>query len=401
MTTQRLYYQHNLLSCSARVLACEKEGTSFRILLDSTVIFPEGGGQLSDTGAIDGVNVSHAYEDGEKIWHVTDKPLEVNKQVEVRLNWETRLDHSQQHTGEHIISGLAKTMFGATNVGFHMAADYATLDLDILLSSEEIDKLEQEANRAVQRNTKTECVSVTPEELENMELRKRAAGLTGEIRIVYAGGVDSCTCCGTHCEYSGEVGAVKIVSHAKYKSGVRIFFACGMRAVKNARENADIVSAIARRFSMKGEDVLNAVVRQGDELVSIKRELKRRTEALLTIEAERLLHEADEVKNVKLVLYVGENLAMPELNLLAEKLCTGSKCVAVLFSQNDDTLIYQLYRSDNVSMDMREVSAAVNAMTDGKGGGREGHAQGSAKLRSGFDNVIEQLKAYLQKRMGA
>ena len=289
--TKRAYYENGALECEATVLRCRAMENGFEILTDVTSIFPESGGQLSDTGFIGDAHVTHAREEGSEVWHLCDKAVEAGAKVKIVADAGPRLDHTQQHSGEHILSGMASKLFGAKNVGFHMAEDYATIDLDTQLTHEQIKELQREANRAVQRNVPVTYETVQGEELENIRLRKQAKGLKGDIRIVYfdGGEVDSCTCCGTHVAFSGEVGYIKITAHIKYKGGTRIWFACGMRAVEDSLNNQDIVDSLAVRFSAKQEDVLNAVLRQGDELTAARHQLKERTEKLNEFIAAELL----------------------------------------------------------------------------------------------------------------
>ena len=181
-----------------------------------------------------------------------------------------------------------------------MAADYVTLDLDIFLDEEKLHALELAANQAVQRNLPTRVQVVDGADLAGMTLRKKAAGLTGPVRIVYVAGVDSCTCCGTHVAYAGETGYIHLDSAAKYKGGTRLWFSCGMRGVERAWQEKTELDKLARRFSTKSEDVVEAVARQGDELSSCKRELKQRTGELLTYRAGELLAKGEAIGGVRL-----------------------------------------------------------------------------------------------------
>jgi len=396
--TKRAYYNDGALSCEAVVLDCVAVEGGYEILTDVTSIFPESGGQLSDTGRIGEAVISHAREDGELVWHMADRPLEKGAKVTVTADAGPRMDHTCQHSGEHILSGLASKLFGAVNVGFHMAEDYATLDLDTFLTNEQLKELQREANRAVQRNVPVTSVVVQGEDLENIPLRKQAKGLTGDIRIVYfdEGEVDSCTCCGTHVALSGEVGYIKITSHIKYKGGTRIWFACGMRAVEDSLKNQDIVDTLSVRFSAKAEDVAAAVVRQGDELNAAKHQLRERTQQLHKYIAAELLEGAESIGGVRLVISLQQGAQMNELKALAEKLTEQPEVLAVLFSQNGESLMYQLARGKEVKRSMRELIQAVNAAVGGKGGGRDEFAQGSAAVGSATDveGTVGQIKNY-------
>ncbi len=396
--TKRAYYNDGALSCQAVVLDCVAVEGGYEILTDVTSIFPESGGQLSDIGRIGDAVISHAREEGELVWHMADRPLEKGAEVTIVADAETRIDHTCQHSGEHILSGLASKLFGAVNVGFHMAEDYSTLDLDIFLSHEQIQQLQREANKAVQRNVPVSCVVVQGEELENIPLRKQAKGLSGDIRIVYfdQGAVDSCTCCGTHVALAGEVGYIKITSYIKYKGGTRIWFACGMRAVEDSLKNQDVVNTLAVRFSAKAEDVVAAVIRQGDELNTVKHQLRERTQQLQKYIAAELLDGAENINGTRLVVNLQQGAQMNELKTLAEKLTEQPDALTVLFALNGETLMYQLARGKGVKHSVRELIQAVNAAVGGKGGGRDEFAQGSAPVGSASDieGTVEQIRNY-------
>jgi len=395
--TKRLYHElPNLTTYRATVLACEKTENGYEILLDQTMLFPEGGGQLSDEGSLDDIPVLHVREENKLVFHETTLPLTVGTEVTVRLNEEKRRDHSVQHTGEHILSGVAKTLYDAVNVGFHMAEDYVTIDLDKLLDEAQLTKLEREANRAVQANIPVTVSVVDEQALEHILLRKQAKGLTGEIRIVEVAGTDSCTCCGTHTATSGEVGGIKITAAAKYKGGTRIWFNCGMRAVDASRKEHELLDILARRFSTKAEDVPDAVQKQFDEYAALRAELKKRTETLFLMQAETLLQSAATVKGIKVVVHAVRGLSAQELRSFSEKLL-GGKTVVAVFSVNGENINYLLARSADVNFSMKQACDAVNALFAGKGGGRDDSAQGSAPFTgdSVFSEAVSQIKEYL------
>lgn len=403
--TKRAYYENGALSCEATVLSCRPAEGGFEILTDVTSIFPESGGQLSDTGFIGDSRISHAREEGSEVWHLGDKPLEIGIRVSITADEEPRRDHTQQHSGEHILSGLASKLFGAKNVGFHMAEDYATIDLDTPLDAEQIKQLQREANRAVQLDLPITYKVVQGEELEHISLRKQAKGLKGDIRIVYIddGNVDSCTCCGTHAAHTGEVGYIKITAHIKYKGGTRLWFACGMRAVEDSLRDKDTVDALAVRFSAKQEDVLGAVLRQGDELTAARHQLKERTERLNGYIASELTTRAEAIGSTKLVMDIQQGSTMNELKSLGDMLINDGDVLAVLFGINADSLVYQLVRGKNVKLSMRELIKAVNAATGGKGGGRDEYAQGSAKITASMDieGSVESVRGYCRSLLNS
>ena len=396
--TERLYHADATLAhCEAIVRACRKakEGEAYEVLLDKTVIFPLSGGQLSDKGSIAGAEVSFAREEGEEVWHVVDRALEEGASVEVHTDMQLRMDHTRQHTGEHIFSGLAASLYGARNVGFHMAEDYVTVDFDRFLSTEELEALERACNRAVQANLPITCEVVAEDALAGLTLRKQAEDLVGEIRIVYIQDVDSCTCCGTHCAHSGEVGYIRVARAARHKGGVRVWIDCGGRAVEAALLQNRIVEGLARRFSTAQENVAVALEKQQREFGELKLTLKHKTEAFVALKSETLLAGAPEIRGVKLVIDTARAFTANDLKLLAEALLR-ERVIAVLFSQTGDALLYQVSCFSGCKLSMREVCEAVNLCVGGKGGGREESAHGFApKVPAGFEICVERIHSYL------
>lgn len=311
--TELLYYSTPIITeCGAAVLSCEKDERSgaYKIILDRTMIYPEGGGQPADRGSIvfkpdnsaaeQTVRISDARTENGSVVHFCDAEIPAGTIVRVVLDVDTRLDHAQQHTGEHIVSGLANKLFGAVNVGFHMAADYCTIDFDIPLEQAQLEELERAANAAVRANLSVHTEVTTPEDASTRTLRKKSDKAVGNdknkksdkpqnnicepvppakaVRIVYIdnGKIDSCTCCGTHLAATGGVGTILFTDAQHYKGGTRLWFVCGGRATAAVRTVQNIVSALAKQYSTSREELPAAIRKQADELASSKSELREK-----------------------------------------------------------------------------------------------------------------------------
>ncbi len=382
-----------LLSCEAKVLSCGEKDGKYRVILDRTVIFPEGGGQPSDRGFIGGSEVFEAVEDGSEVVHICKEPLEVGKTYSVSFDIPRRLDHSEQHTGEHILSGTAFRLFGAKNVGFHMAEDYCTLDLDKFLDREALALLESEANAAVRRNVPVTAEVMDRERFDKITIRKKSDVKADDIRVVFIGGgeVDSCTCCGTHCAASGEVGYIRVADSQKYKGGTRIWFSCGGRAVREANAIACEVTELARSYSTSREELPAAVRKQSDELAAAKRELKARTQALCAMIAAANTDEA--------AVLVMDGFAANDIKLLTDALIAKNAHAALVFGTVGGTVYYRAARRDGEKLPMNELVQAVNGLLNGKGGGSPAFAQGSASSPV-TPEIIESIRSYIEKRRG-
>jgi len=401
--TNKLYLNDSyLLQCEAVVLACEPVENGFEVELDQTVLFPTGGGQPCDTGYIGQARVDDVFARGESVIHHTDSAFAVGTTVTVCVDEERRFDHMQQHSGEHMLSFAAHQLYGATNVGFHLAATYATIDLDTALSADQIAELELHTNRLLARNLPARLEYVTGEQAEQMPLRKHAKGLTGTIRLVLFEGGDSCTCCGTHVNYTGEIGPVKISSAENYKGGTRITFLCGTRALLHTQKMQATVDALAKQFSVKQDDVLEAVERLQKELSAAKQDNKKLQAQMTKYILAELLEDGIAIKDKKLIVHFFEQGASVALKTLAQELTKKEKVVALLLDKTEAGLQYQLACTKDITLDMGEISKVINASIPGaKGGGRGQLAQGNAPMPQGMPGVVEQFTQYLKSRMAA
>lgn len=398
--TERLYLiDSHLFENECTVLACEPGKEGFDVTVDRTVFFPNKGGQPCDTGALGGVRVTDVREAGDELILRTDGPLAVGETVTGQIDEARRLDIMEQHTGEHVLSWCAYTLFDAVNVGFHCALTYATLDLDKPLTSEQVTEMENMANGLVRRNLPvTAAIYDSEDDLQGVPLRKHAEGLVAPIRVVSIEGADACTCCAPHVRSTGEIGAVKIVSAVAYKGGMRMTFLCGGRALKHFQRLQTTVDAIARKFSTAGEEALSAVEKQEAELKEAKKEKAALTARLEAYQTAELKARAEDVKGRKLLVCVIETdpkrLRPLALSTLPERGLT------LLLTEKNGQVSYVLCLN-GLKLDAGEIIPAVNLALGGKGGGRGSLAQGSAPTPAGLPETVEQLRTYLRQRLAA
>ena len=397
--TERLYLiDSHLFENECTVLACEPGKEGFDVVVDRTVFFPNKGGQPCDTGILGTVRVTDCREAGDDLVLRTEKPLPVGAVVMGRIDENRRLDIMEQHTGEHLLSWCAYALFGAVNVGFHCALSYATLDLDLPLTPEQVTEMETMANDLVRKDLPVRAkIYASEDDLVGVPLRKHTEGLTAPIRVVTIEGADSCTCCAPHVHFTGEIGVIKITAAVAYKGGTRMTFLCGGRALKQFRQLQTAVDAIARRFSTAGEEVLSAVERQEAELKEVKKEkaaLNAKLEAYLTAE---LRSQAEDVKGKKLLVRLTD--ADPKRLRPLALATLPERGLTLLLTEKAGQLTYVLCAS-GLKLDMGELIPAVNLALGGKGGGRGTLAQGSAPAPSGLAETVEQLKTYLRQRLG-
>ena len=397
METRKLYETgSHLRACRARVLDCFPEADGFRVVLDRTVFFPEGGGQLSDGGTIAGAEVTETHERDGRILHYTREPLPVGTEAECVLDWPRRLDHMQQHTGEHILSWAFWKLSGARNVGFHMGAELVTIDLDREVSREEAEAAEELANEQVFADLPVRSRVVSPEEAEALPLRKKTEKFSGDLRVVEVEGGDLCTCCGTHVERTGEVGLIKVVRLERSKGGTRVEFLCGGRALRDYRRKNAAIQEAGASLSVKEGEVPEAIRRLKGELASQGAALRERSRLLTELYAASLLASAPEKDGEKRILTCQPRLDAREAKLLLNRLIEAPRTAAVILypagEGENARVCYLLGRSPGSAADCRYLCDLLNGLYNGKGGGKPDFAQGSGKLLPGWEETAGALE---------
>ena len=384
-----------LKNCKATVLACEERDGKFFVKLDQTVIFPEGGGQLSDRGKINDVNVLHASEKDGRLWHECDALLEVGAEVEVTLDWAVRLDRMQQHCGEHILSFVCWKLFDSNNIGFHMNEDTVTVDLDKALSEEELLQVEQESNAIIWENRPITVLNLESEEAAKLPMRKFNANLQGILRIVAVENADVCTCCGTHPPVTGMVGCLKIIRAERRKQGQRLEILCGARAMAEYAKQNRILRDLATDLSAKVDEVPERYAKMKDEMANLNEALKEKIAKLLDIEIQEVLAKAetraDGAKLLHLVLddaKTGKNL-LPRVGAL-------ENTVSVILAVQPERISYFVALGKDTAGDCRAYIKLLNDTFGGRGGGKPDGAQGGADYcedwQEKFATVLKQLK---------
>ena len=398
--TKRLYDQDShQTAAESVVLSCVAAGDQFDVTLDQTVFFPEGGGQPSDTGTLGGASVLHVREEGGEIYHRVDHALVVGSSVCGEIDWARRFDLMQQHTGEHLLSFSFYELFSASNVGFHLALDYATIDFDKPVSPEQIREAELLANRFVWKHLPVRTTFYDSEEaVAALPLRKHAEGLQPPIRIVQVEGADMCTCCAPHCYTTGEIGSVFVSDASSYKGGTRITFFCGERALKLHRAQHDDLDVIAKRFSCRREATVAAVKKLSDDYGALKKSERDLARSLNGYLAAEYTATAVAAGKYRVIAQLALGIDPARLKDLAQA-ASPEKTLTLLLSDCDGRLSYVLSSGANFPLDVSELMPAVNAALSGKGGGRGTLAQGTAPSSSGAKEALEQIKSYFVKRL--
>ncbi len=369
MDMNRLYYKDAYLKeFTATVLSCEEDKRGYAVILDNTAFYPEGGGQPCDMGTLGDADIIYVGENGEDVVHYIDKPLEKGSTVKGIIDWERRFDLMQQHSAEHIVSGLFHSKYGYNNVGFHMGADMITLDLDGELTWAQVQEIELEANRYVWSDTECRIFTAEGEELKSIDYRSKKE-LEGSVRLVEFPGADMCACCGTHVKRSGELGIIKMFSCQSHKGGVRIEMLCGKRAFDHITDVMEQNKEISNLLSAKVKETAGAVERLLNENQSLKNTITEAQNARLESITKEYAGKTDVlIKEDGLDPNAVRNLA----NMLMENGCKG---VTAVFSGSDgEGYKYAVCEKDG---DLRQFVKDMNSALNGRGGGKPFFAQGS------------------------
>lgn len=381
--TEKLYYiDSHMRDFGARVLECRELEKGWAVILDRSAFFPEGGGQLADTGIIGSVRVRDVQLEGETIVHFTDRPLPAGDTVICRIDWEQRLRRMQSHSGEHIVSGLVHKLFGFDNVGFHMG-ESMTIDFSGELDWQQLMRVEQLANEAVREDMPVRCYFPDERELRSIEYRSKLE-LTEDVRLVEIGDIDICACCAPHVERTGEIGIIKIQDFMRHRGGVRVSLVCGMDALEDYRRKQESAAEISAALSVKRDEIAPAVRKILDEQ---QRQKERIAELSMALAAEKAAHVEETEGNICVFDNVLDEVATRELvNLLVPK-CGG---IAAVF-HGDDENGYR-YVMGSRSVNLRSAGREINAGIKGKGGGSPEMIQGRAEEKAagikGFVNTL-------------
>ena len=367
METRKLYYEDpHLQEFAATVLTCHQAQSGWAVTLDATAFYPEGGGQACDIGVLGGVSVLDVREEGGTVVHFCDAPLTVGSCVSGRIDWTRRFDLMQQHTGEHIVSGIIHKQYGFHNTGFHAGSDGMEVDFDGIIPPEDIAWIEQTANAFVWANLPVSCRYPDREELPTIPYRTKKE-LPWPVRIVDIQGADICACCGIHVKQTGEVGLIKITSCVKLRGGVRIVMRCGNRALRHIEAIYEQNRRVSQLLSAQLHETADAVQKLGDALAAEK-------QRVASLQKEVFSHAAKAYAGQENVLHMTDGLTGTQLRDLADAIAGQISGCAAVFSGSGSSYSYCLASRAG---DLRQLGKNMNQALQGRGGGKPSFQQGS------------------------
>lgn len=364
------------------VVSCTQVEKGYDVVLNQTAFYPEGGGQPFDTGVLGGQQVLEVHTRQGLVVHTCDGPLTVGSTVHGQIDWGRRFDLMQQHSGEHIVSGLAHARWGCDNVGFHMGSTLITIDLNVVLDEKQLSELEEEVNRYIWEDHPVVVTYPTPQELEELDYRSKKE-LSGQVRIVSFPGADCCACCGTHVRSSGQIGLVKLLTVQKFREGVRIELVCGGRALTYLNEIIGQNTQVSHLLSAKVFETGAATQRLLEENNTLKARLAKLEDAHFAALAQSFAGAGD-------VILFEEDLSPDGLRRLCDRVLDGCTGRCACFSGSDDT--GYKYAIGNRGGDLRALVKELNQALHGRGGGKLDFVQGS--VQAGAEDIRTFLAQY-------
>ncbi len=397
--TKRLYeIDPQLDTCLAEVQSCTQTEQGWLLELDQTVLFPEGGGQLCDQGTIDGAEVSSVFEEDGRVFHLCGKAFSPGQTVTVVLDRALRLYHSQQHTGEHILSHAFWKLFGAKNIGFHSDERQITIDLDIELDREQCAQAERYANEQIWRNSKVNILYRERGDMEDLAVRKVTEKADGLLRVVVIDGGDVCTCCGTHVEYTGSVGMIKIVGFQRHRGGTRLEAVCGSQALADYHQKSELIYRLSCNLSCGTDSMEERIESLKAESRVLSAKLRSSSAKLMDYAAADALANCGEAKGKKCVMVSLEGDAKDAKQLL-NRLTAEGEVVAGVFFSDGERVGYMIAKTEGVKVSCREVAAIANGLLNGKGGGSDAFAQGSGKRTDDWQELVSMIGQAVQRML--
>ena len=361
---------------TATVIDCISADNAFKIILDKTAFFPEGGGQAADIGTLGNTNVFDVQIENGAIYHYTNEPIEIGSEVIGKIDYDRRFNFMQNHTGEHIVSGIAHKLFGVNNVGFHLGEELVTIDFDKELIREQLDKIEYLANQKVWQNLPVKAYFPTEEELEKAEYRSKKE-IDGAVRLVEIKDTDICACCAPHVKNTGEIGVIKLLDTEKMRGGIRIILKCGNFALQDYKNKYQNVSQISALLSSKQENAYESVQKLDEKctiasqkITELKKKMADITVMSATSEDNCIFVDGCDVK---------------ELQLLADKLHKKFGGIRAVFSENTGNFSFAICAEVD---ELQELFAKFKSQFTVRGGGRGGMVQGTVEATSESINLF-------------
>ena len=398
--TERIYLENPYLrEINARVIDKQYIDNKFYLKLDRTIFYPNlKGGQPRDKGTINGLEVIDVYEDEKDIVHVIGENI-FSDRVQLSINWNTRLDYMQQHSGQHLISSIFYKLYNAETVGFYIGKTCVYIDITIpQLKKEDVIRVENFANNVIYSNFDIKTYTMGKGDVDRIPIRKDP-DINSDIRIVEIDGMDYSPCSGTHHRSTGEIGMIKIRNWKKYKGNIRVEFVCGKRALKDYTWKNDCINNISTLLSSKDIDSYKKVEDLYYEKEKLKKENRDLKEKLLKYMSKELLKKRIDIGNVKIIYNIFNEESFKEISYITTILKEDKNIICLFGMENEDKCQFILSKSKNIDINMDRLFKEIEKSKNIKGGGNAERVQGKCEkadlkyiLNSSFKLIESSLK---------
>ena len=373
--TERLYDKGELFRFEADVTSCTETAAGYEVTLNRSAFFPEGGGQQGDSGQIGGVTVTDTFERGGEVIHLCEAPLATGTAVSCEVDADIRLRRMQNHSGEHLLMGFIHRKLGFENVGFRLGSSDVTLDLDGVITADELRECEQLANEAIARDIPITVSYPDDEELAALEYRSKQE-ITGRVRIVTIEGIDVCACCAPHLSSTGRIGIIKVLSAENCRSGTRVHILCGLDALDLFRQQTESIGGISRLLSARPDRVLEYTEALKEENLALKRQLSE----LERLRGSEIIRGLKNDSRKSFCVFV-RGLRRETMREIANSAVTLTDGAAGVFCEEEQGFGYLIASN---SLPLRSMARDINTALNGRGGGSdrmiEGHASASREV---------------------
>lgn len=393
--TRRLYFED---ACQKSFEAAVVEKLNYEgkpaVVLDQTCFYPESGGQPADRGTMNGVNVIHVLEDGEKIIHILDKELAAPK-IRGAVDWDRRFDYMQQHSGQHILSQCFIELWDGETLSFHLGEAVSTLEIGLReIRESDAERVESRANEIIFEDREIKTYFIPDDKISAIPLR-RPPQKEGLIRIVEVSGFDYSACGGTHCRRTGEVGVIKINKWDKIRGNIRFEFLCGRRALQDYTWKNRSLVAMGQKLSVHERDISASVEKMLQEIKQAKKRMRKLQEQLAVYEAREIIQKA----TGRIIKEIWAGKTPEEGKLLALNIIRAGE-FAVLFGirgEENDRLIFA--SSEKLPLDMRELVPVVFSRVAGKGGGSPSLVEIVMEKKENLEEILAVSLEYIEKKL--
>lgn len=398
--TEKLYekdpYRRNF---KADLKNIEKKDGQYHVELSQTYFYPEGGGQPSDKGEIDGIKVDYVYKNEDKVFHVLDNKPKGETDLNCKIDWERRYDFMQQHTGQHLLSAVFKTEHDLNTVGFTLSEESLRIDLDKKINDKEIKAVEEKVNEYIYENIKVETLYPDNKTINEFDLRKEPT-VDENIRVIKIGELDFSPCGGTHLKSTGELGIIKITNIDNYKGGLRIDFVCGKRALKDYDFKNKLITELRDITSVPDENIVKEVKRLKKELKNDEDKITELNKELLKYQADELIKQAESVNEINLVYKVFSEITYDNVQWLSDIITKKENNICIFGQHDESTARLLLSKSDNIKeLDMNEIINNPLEIIGGRGGGNPQKAQGGGSKVNKIEEAINQALKIIRNKV--